>query len=189
MKIISKKVLKKTKFLELVQTNYMDTKTRLAQWWWVRRPKSRKAVVIIAIVDGVDGVKRLVITREYRVPIEGIELGLPAGLIDDGETPIDAVKRELEEETGLIFTDLIHMSPPVLSSAGLTDESVHLAFVKAKGEPNKDKLEASEEIDTYLYDQTQVENILLEYFKGDTDYTIGKTAYSAMFNFSKYGDI
>ena len=189
MKIVNKKSLKKTKFLEMVVTNYMDTKGKLGQWWWVRRPKGVKAVVIVALVEGYDGVNRLVITSEYRVPIEGIELGFPAGLIDAGEEPIDAVKRELEEETGLIFTELMHISPAVLSSAGMTDESVHLAFVKAKGEPNKDKLEASEEIDTFLCDQNQVEDLLIESIKGDADYTIGKLAYSVMRTFSKFGDV
>lgn len=200
IKIVNKKVLKKTPFLEFVQTNYMNTHRQLAQWVWCRRPKSRKAVVIIAVVetpiysDGLyphieDYDRKLVITNEYRVPIEGYELGFPAGLMDKGETPEDTVRRELEEETGLIVDEIMHISPAVLSSAGMTDEAVHLAYVKVSGKPNKDKLEASEDIDTYLLEQTQIQALLNESFEDDVEYTIGKSAYSIMRTFAKFGDI
>ena len=43
---------------------------------------------------------RLVFIWNYRHPIQGWELELPAGLIDPGETPQTGAKRELKEETG-----------------------------------------------------------------------------------------
>jgi len=43
---------------------------------------------------------QLVFVWNYRPPIKGWELELPAGLVDDGETPRECAKRELEEETG-----------------------------------------------------------------------------------------
>ena len=170
-----------------MQTNYMDTRSRLSQWVWCRRPKGRKAVVIAAIhrskIDGVYDDK-LVITKEYRVPIEGYEYGFPAGLIDRGETPEDAVRRELEEETGLIVDEIIHISPPVLSSAGITNEAIHMAYVIVSGEPNKDKLEASEDITTLLLDKQGVGAIM-----DSNDYSIGKSAYCVMRNFRYDGAI
>jgi len=180
MKMISTKVLKKTKFLEMVVTNYVNKKNHLSQWWWVRRPKGVKAVVIVAITDD----NKLVVTKEYRVPIKGYEIGFPAGLIDQDESPEDAVRRELEEETGLKVDEILHISPAVLSSAGLTDEAVHLAYVKVSGEPNKDKLEASEDIDTYILNKDEIGALL-----NDTTNSIGKVAYSIMRTFSKYGVI
>ena len=180
MKMISTKVLKKTKFLEMVVTNYVNKKSHLSQWWWVRRPKGVKAVVIVAVTDD----NKLVVTKEYRVPIRGYEIGFPAGLIDQDESPEDAVRRELDEETGLKVDEILHISPAVLSSAGLTDEAVHLAYVKVSGEPNKDKLEASEDIDTYILDKDEIGTLL-----NDTTNSIGKVAYSIMRTFSKYGVI
>jgi len=180
MKIISSKLLKKTKFLEMMVTNYINMKNKPAQWWWVRRPKGTKAVVIAAISE--DG--RLVVTKEFRVPIQTYELGFPAGLIDPEETPEDAVRRELEEETGLTVKEIFHISPEVLSSAGLTNEAVHIAYVKVEGEVSKDKLEASEDIETMLMTQADIEALMKS-----KEYPIGKLAYSVMKNFIRYGEI
>lgn len=52
--------------------------------------------IIVPVLDD----KRLVFIWNYRHPIQGWELELPAGLIDPGETPQTGAKRELKEETG-----------------------------------------------------------------------------------------
>lgn len=40
--------------------------------------------------------------HQYRYPLKQIILEFPGGSIDDDETPLDAAKRELAEETGFI---------------------------------------------------------------------------------------
>jgi len=52
--------------------------------------------IIVPVLDE----NRLVFVYNYRYPIQGWELELPAGLIDDGESPIIGARRELKEETG-----------------------------------------------------------------------------------------
>jgi ADP-ribose pyrophosphatase len=42
----------------------------------------------------------VVLVRQYRPPLERMELGLPAGLVEEGEEPETAARRELAEETG-----------------------------------------------------------------------------------------
>ena len=42
----------------------------------------------------------VVLVRQYRPPLERMELGLPAGLVEEGEEPEAAARRELAEETG-----------------------------------------------------------------------------------------
>jgi ADP-ribose pyrophosphatase len=52
--------------------------------------------IVVPVLDH----DRLVFIWNYRHPIQGWELELPAGLIDDGESPQTGARRELKEETG-----------------------------------------------------------------------------------------
>jgi ADP-ribose pyrophosphatase len=53
-----------------------------------------------AVVMPVDDRKRVLLVRQYRLPALQYLWELPAGRIDEGETPLQAAKRELGEETG-----------------------------------------------------------------------------------------
>jgi len=53
------------------------------------------AIVFAETPDG-----RVVCCRQYRHGVRGTSLELPAGGIEDGETPIDTAQREFLEETG-----------------------------------------------------------------------------------------
>jgi ADP-ribose pyrophosphatase len=117
------------------------------------------AVVIIATIETGEG-KKLVVTKEFRVPIWDYEYGFPAGLIDDGEDVEQTVSRELKEETGLELVRIKHISSPVYSSAGLTDESCHMVLVEARGEVSNEWLEDSEDIDVLLLDVLGIEALL-----------------------------
>jgi ADP-ribose pyrophosphatase len=79
------------------------------------------AVALLAITDD----DQVLVNREYRIGINAEAYALPAGLINAGETPLQAAKRELEEETGYLAQSLTPLCA-VRSSEGMTDEVVHL---------------------------------------------------------------
>jgi 8-oxo-dGTP pyrophosphatase MutT (NUDIX family) len=58
--------------------------------------------VATLVVDG----DHVLLARQFRYPLGRWILDLPGGAGDAGETPVDAARRELEEELGLVATDL-----------------------------------------------------------------------------------
>jgi ADP-ribose pyrophosphatase len=54
-----------------------------------------------AVIMPVDDDNRVFLVRQYRLPANQLLWELPAGKIDEGETALQAAKRELGEETGL----------------------------------------------------------------------------------------
>lgn len=91
--------------------------------------------------------RKLVVIRECRVALAGFEYGFPAGLVDPGESIEEAARRELMEETGLSVVSFLKTSPPLYSSAGMTDESVSMVYVDCDGEPSAESQEGSEQIE------------------------------------------
>jgi ADP-ribose pyrophosphatase len=53
-----------------------------------------------AVMMPVDDRGRILLVRQYRLPARQYLWELPAGRVDEGETPLKAAKRELVEETG-----------------------------------------------------------------------------------------
>src|SRR6201984_3631127 len=53
-----------------------------------------------AVMMPVDDRQRILLVRPYRLPARAYLWELPAGRVDEGETPLQTARRELVEETG-----------------------------------------------------------------------------------------
>ena len=131
------------KWLNLFDVKYVAKTGDEKSWQLATRQKEPKCVTgryarpdAVVIVPFHKVEDKMVITREYRVPLNDYEYGFPAGLIDGGESVEQATHRELKEETGLTVSRFIKMSPPIYSSAGMTDESVAMVYVECEGTPS-----------------------------------------------------
>ena len=93
----------------------------------VERRDGRDVVVHapVAAVVAIDRENRLTLVRQRRVPVDASLLELPAGFIDGDESPLEAARRELAEETGLHGGKWVELMS-FFTSAGFTDERVHL---------------------------------------------------------------
>ena len=141
--IKASKKLTHQKWLNLFDVKYVAKTGDEKSWQLATRHKEPKCVTgrydqpdAVVIVPFHKAKDKMVITREYRVPLSDYEYGFPAGLIDDGESIEQATRRELREETGLTVSRFIKMSPPIYSSAGMTDESVTMVYVECEGAPS-----------------------------------------------------
>lgn len=97
----------------------------------------QKGVGIIAY----DGEDKLWMVSQYRKAVDQVMLEIPAGLIEANETPIEAARRELQEEVGFYpqacdFLFTMHSSP------GFTNDK--LSFFLAK-DLKKSKLDLDED--------------------------------------------
>jgi ADP-ribose pyrophosphatase len=82
-----------------------------------------------AIVFPLTREGEVVLVRQYRPAIGRIELGLPAGLVEEGEEPEKAARRELLEETGYAGGEWELLSV-VASSPSLKDNWAHLYLAR-----------------------------------------------------------
>ncbi|MTV26822.1 NUDIX hydrolase [Nitriliruptoraceae bacterium ZYF776] len=79
----------------------------------------------VAVVP-VDDHGRVLLLKQYRQPLRGYLLEIPAGKLDvEGEAPQDAAQRELAEELGFRAGRLTPLST-VWNSAGWSTERTHL---------------------------------------------------------------
>jgi ADP-ribose pyrophosphatase len=78
-------------------------------------------VAIVAIDDN----DNVLLVRQFRKPVEKELLEIPAGGIDAGESPEDAVRREMREETGFLPQKVAKLGG-FYSSPGFCTEYLHL---------------------------------------------------------------
>jgi ADP-ribose pyrophosphatase len=111
------------------------------------------AVIIVPVLRMPGEPPRLVLEREFRVPVGDYVIGFPAGLLEPGETVEDTVRREMIEETGMEVVKFKRVTQPLFSSSGLTDEAAAMAFVDVRTtDHTRPALEASEDLEVILLD-------------------------------------
>ncbi len=118
------------------------------------------AVTVIAL----HGEEIVFIKNNNRPVIGEPQLELPAGMIDEGETVMEAGIRELKEETGLTFNEEDNplVIPKCFKSAGFTDESTGLLIGSCFGEPSKEFQEDNEDIDVIICGPQDLKRIIEE---------------------------
>lgn len=69
------------------------------------------------------------VVRQFRYPYGEVVTELPAGKLERGEDPFDAIRRELSEETGFTAGEW-HEMGLFYPTPGYTDEVLHLYFAR-----------------------------------------------------------
>ena len=110
------------------------------------------AAAIIPVTDDGD----VVMIKQFRKPIESTIWEVPAGKLDPGETPLEAAKRELEEETGLRAENYEYLTA-MYPSVGYSTEIIHIylatGLTQGPSHPDEDEDLIMERIDLDLLKQ------------------------------------
>jgi len=113
----------------------------VAQQPIVRHPGS---VAILPLLDE----SHVVLIRQFRPAVAREMLEIPAGTLKAGESPDEAAKRELQEETGY-QADSWHLLTTVFPSPGTLTEQMHL-FLAEKLQAGRAHPDPDESIETVV---------------------------------------
>lgn len=113
---------------------------------------------VILILHDESG-QRILLNREFRMAMGCWVYNFPAGLIDPGETPDDAARRELWEETGLTLTSIQGHLNNSYSAIGFSNEKTSCIIGTAAGE-FAPSTSAEEEIEAGWYTKAQIQELI-----------------------------
>jgi len=84
-----------------------------------------EAVAVLPVTGNVE----VVLLRQFRAPLQDFIIEAPAGVVDPGESPEDAARRELEEETGY-YPRILRKLGSFTPAPGYSSEVLHLYYAK-----------------------------------------------------------
>jgi ADP-ribose pyrophosphatase len=164
MKTISSKELIRTPIFYVTQDVALDPDGFEIKRAIVQHPGS-------AVVMPVDDRKRVLLVRQYRLPALKYLWELPAGRVDPGETPLQAARRELAEETGYRarkFQKLAVFYP----SPGFLAEKMTIYLATGLTEGKKTPME-DERIQTRWFTAKEIDGLIRSYKIIDAKTQIG----------------
>ena len=121
---------------------------------------------------------RFITVNQHRLGTDARTIETPAGLIEPGEDPLDAARRELLEETGYEAESITLMKKLSANPAIMNN---YIYFYRATGcrRVAEQDLDRAEDIEVRLYPERQIRAMLEN---GDIDHSIIVTALGLYFN-------
>ena len=154
-KQISQENMYSGRILDVIHRRIQISQTNIIEYEVLHRPN---IVVIIPILPSGD----IILIRQFRSSIEEKIWEFPAGSIDVGESPIDAAKRELEEETGYAAGE-IKLLQTFYTAPHFCDEKAFIFRVMTStySQPN---LQEKEVITSHVF---SLDQLMEKYNKGE----------------------
>jgi len=151
MKIISSREVLKNKLFMVAEETAADPSGFEIKRFIVRHPGS-------AVMMPVDNKDRVLLVRQFRLPAQRELWELPAGRLDPGESPLQAAKRELREETGYQAKKWAKLAS-FWATPGYVDEKMNL-FLALDLTPGKQEPMDDEHIEMHWFSKAELGDLI-----------------------------
>ncbi len=163
MKLIKMEKVKDGKYLKNYELTYRNKAGKEKTYEIVSRKELSGIEDIGQKVSGlsitaVNGDK-LLLLREFRMGVNKIVYNLCAGMLEEGESLEQCIRRELYEETGLQVKRIIDILPASYAAVAISDTKTSIVFVEAEGE-FEDHTSDNEWIEAGFYTKEEVRELL-----------------------------
>jgi ADP-ribose pyrophosphatase len=119
----------------------------------VRHPKS---VVLVAVPEP----GRVILVRQYRYAVNRDLWELPAGSVDEGETPEHAASRECHEEVGLVPSTIVRLSALYPTPGYCDEEMVYFRLAGLERPREQAAVDEDEDIDVATFELREAREMI-----------------------------
>ncbi|MGZ3417295.1 MAG: NUDIX hydrolase [Polyangiales bacterium] len=118
----------------------------------------------------------IVLVTQHRFGIESRSIEIPGGIVDEGEAPIEAARRELHEETGYVCDDIVPLGV-VHANPALQPTRLHMFLATGcTPDPRGQALDGIEDCDVLVVAPEELDRMLT---KGEITHALVWTALLA----------
>jgi ADP-ribose pyrophosphatase len=110
---------------------------------------------IVAVTDNDD----VLLIRQYRHGIGAVTIEIPGGVIDSGETPLEAAKRELLEETGFV-SDNWSLIGEVIPNPAIQNNRCYTFLAESSRKVRDPQFDTTEYIVTFTAPVSQIPKMI-----------------------------
>lgn len=151
--ITSSEYIQQHRYFTARKDGYISTDGKTVDpYFVVELPTSACALAITADNE-------VIMVQQYRHPIGKELLELPGGFIDDNETPEDAIARELLEETGYVFDNIVRLGKTA-ANPGVLNNFTYMFLANGGKKVGEQQLDANEEIAIHLKPIEEIRTML-----------------------------
>lgn len=115
---------------------------------------------------------KVILVRQYRHAAEEVILELPGGCMEANETPEEALRREMLEETGYVFSEIEFLST-VYGNPATANNKTYCYLATGGKKVAEQKLDKGEEIDIELVSPEKLKELVLKNQFGQALHTSG----------------